>query len=218
MFTDLNLQLLAEAEAEATNAGADGGAEKAGQANGSQDAGINMEEADRIAQARSERAARAAVNSYFKQQGLSEQEAQQAFEAYKAQKAKQEEADRNNLTALQQKLAGYEQRESQAMQLANKRLVRAEAMVQAMSLNIRADRVEHAIRLADLSQIEVDENGHPDEAAIQDALKRVTQEIPELLTNGASDDNRAGFKLGGPGQNKQTSANEALAKIFGNTK
>lgn len=216
MIENLNLQLLAEAEenAAAEEASADGGAEDAGQANDGQDVGINQEEADRIAQARSERAAKAAVTSYFKQQGLSEQEAQQAFEAYKQQKAQQAEAERNDLQALQQKLAGYEQQESQAMQLANKRLVRAEAMVQAMSLNIRPDRVEHAIRLADLTQVEIDENGRPDEAAIQAALQTVTREIPELLTRSADD--RQGFKLGGPGQNKQTSANDALAKIFGN--
>lgn len=217
MFKNLNLQLLSEAEDAAAEAGADGGAEEAGAADGSQNAGVNTEEMKRIAQERTARAEKAALKSYLKQQGLSEKEAQEAFEAFKTQKAEAEEAERNDLTTLQQKLSQYEQGTDERVTLANRRLIRAEAMVQAMGLDIRADRVEHAIRLADLSNVEIDENGRPDEAAIQEALKKVTQEIPELLSTYGKAEDRAGFKLGGPGASNEKSTNEALAKIFGNS-
>lgn len=165
------------------------GSDNAGTADGSQ-AGVNTEEADRIAQQRAERASKAAVKSYFKQQGLSEEEAQQAFEVYKAQKAQQEEADRNNLTALQQKLDGYEIGDSEALKKANFRLIRAEAKIQAVNLNVRSDLVDYLIRLSDLSQVEVDEQGNPDKAAIQEALQVVIRDFPELQTKNENDENR----------------------------
>lgn len=222
MLEKINLQYLADgagdpsAEAD-INAGADSGEKDAGTADGGQNAGINTEEADRIAAARSERAAKAAVTSYFKQKGMTEAEAEEAFAAYKAAKAEQEEADRNNLQALQQKLQGYEAKESEAMRLANARLIRAEAMVQATGLNVKADRIDYLIRLADLTQVDVDEHGNADGAAIRLALEDVLKDVPELKSTSGDEDDRPGFKVGSPGQQKPNASSDQLAAIFGNT-
>ena len=205
ILRNINLQLLADGTGvpgaeDADEAGEDGPANEAGMEDSSQSTGVDTSKADRIAKARAERAARAAVTSYFKQQGMTTEEAQEAFNAYKKAKAEQEEEDRNNLQALQQKLEGYEAKESEAIKNANRRLVRAEAMVQATGLNVNPDRIDYLIRLADLTQIEVDEHGNADGAAIRVALEEVLTDIPELKNKSADEDTRPGFKVGSPGQ------------------
>ena len=175
---------------------------------------VNTEEAERIAQERSSRAERAALKSYFKQQGLTEQEAQQALEDFKTKREAEEAAKRNDLVHLQDKVAAFEKQESEQMRMANLRLIRSEAMVQAMGLNIRPDRVDYAIRLADLSKVAVDEQGNPDEAAIREALTQVTKDLPELTNQ--KDETQSGFKLGAPGQQTDKGTlNSKLASIFG---
>lgn len=177
---------------------------------------VNTEEAERIAQERSSRAERAALKSYFKQQGLTEQEAQQALEDFKTKREAEEEANRNNLAHLQNKVAAFEKQEAEQMRMANLRLIRSEAMVQAMGLNIRPDRVNYAIRLADLSGVTVDEQGNPDETAIREALGQVIKDLPELTNQ--KEEAQSGFKLGAPGQQADQGAlNSKLASIFGVT-
>lgn len=202
------------------NSGADEQAkevDKAQQADVSQKDGINTEEADRISAERAERASKAAVADYFRQQGLTESEVTEALEAYNAQKAAKREAEKNDLKALQDRVAGYEKQESETIRLANRRLVRAEAMTQAVGLGIRSDRVDHAIRLADLSQVEIDDQGHVDEASVRSALEKVLTEIPELKVTNSDDEGAHGFKVGSPGQKQVPGTSERIASIFGNT-
>lgn len=216
----INLQSLGpgisgtEEEAKATpNAGqenADATAAEAGNAKN-----IDPAELERIGGERAGRAERNALTSYLKQQGLSEEEAAQAFEAFKSQKSQAAEAERQNLTAMQQKVEAYERQETERLKMANFRLVRAEAMTQAVTLNVRPDRVDYALRLADLSQVEVDENGIPDAAAVREAIEKVTQDLPELLKSETAED-KAGFHVGGPGQQTAPDINDQLSKIFGN--
>lgn len=80
-----------------------------------QPGGYSYAQAEEIATARAQKAERAALASYFKQQGMSEDEVTKAIAAYKAaQKAK--EPDVATLTRerdeAQTKLAAYEQREA----------------------------------------------------------------------------------------------------------
>ncbi len=222
MLGKINLQYLADgagdpsAEAD-INAGADSGEKDAGTADGGQIAGINTEELERIVEARKERAVNSVLNSYFRQNELTEEEAKEAIATYKKAKAEQEEADRNNLQALQQKLQGYEAKESEAMRLANARLIRAEAMVQATGLGVKPERVNPLIRIADLTQVGVDENGNADGAAIRLALEEALKIVPELKSTSSDEDDRPGFKVGSPGQQKSNASSDQLAAIFGNT-
>ena len=63
---------------------------------------------------------------------------------------------------------------------ANQRAINAEARVTASTLGIKAERIPYALRLADLSGVEVDENGEPDAAAVKSALQAVLKNVPEL--------------------------------------
>lgn len=97
MVKRFDLQLFAD--------GGEGGASGAGSAgsgNGNQgNAGkgsYSFEQAEEIADARAERASKAALKSYFQQQGMSEQEVEQALADYKANKEK----SKPNITAIEQ--------------------------------------------------------------------------------------------------------------------
>lgn len=86
-----NLQLFdgegAGSGAQSANTGnGNGNQNNAGSNNGG---GFSFEQAEEIANARAERAEKAALSSYFKQQGMSEEEVTQALKDYKANKEKQ---------------------------------------------------------------------------------------------------------------------------------
>lgn len=181
-----------------------------------QKVGIDMEEAARIAGERSERAERAALAAYYRKQGLTEEEVTQAIEAFKTDKAARLEAEKNDLTALQRRVEEYERKESEILRKANRRLVRVEAKEQAIALGVRVDRSDYAIRLADLSKVEVDENGQVDETAVREALEQILNDFPELKVASSSEDGH-GFKLGSPGQKQQLGTSKQIASIFGNT-
>lgn len=64
--------------------GGEGGAGGSGNKGGTS---YSYEQAEQIADARAEKASKAALTNYFKQQGMSEEEAQEAFKDFKAKKA-----------------------------------------------------------------------------------------------------------------------------------
>lgn len=175
---------------------------------------VDPAEVERIANERSERATRAALRSYFQQQGLTEEQAAEAITQYRAAQEQRAAEERNNLQALQQKLDTYEKGEAELFRRANARLIRADAVLMAGKLGIRPDRIDAAIRVANLSGVTVDEQGAVDETALKTALEEVTKQLPEFLTK--SDEGATGFKLGAPGQSNSSASGDALAKIFGN--
>lgn len=102
----------------------------------------------------------------------------------KAWEAKQEEETKRAQMSAEEKLkadlSAAEQRGKQALQEADNRVVRAESRVVAVALGIKPERVSAALKLADLSQVTVDETGEPDGAAIKAALEAVLTDLPEL--------------------------------------
>lgn len=69
---------------------ADGGEEGTGTTGTERhETGYSFEQAEEIATARAERATKAALQSYFRQQGMTEEEAQEAFKDYKNKKEAQ---------------------------------------------------------------------------------------------------------------------------------
>lgn len=70
-------------------AGNGGQAENAGNNGGNNGGSYSFQQAEEIANARASRAEKAALASYFRQQGLSEEQVNQAIAAYKAQQAAQ---------------------------------------------------------------------------------------------------------------------------------
>lgn len=88
MYQKMNLQLFADGGE--GGSGDQGG--KAGSGNGGQKhagATYSFEQAEEIANARAERATKAALSSYFKQQGMSEEEVKAALADYRVNKEKQ---------------------------------------------------------------------------------------------------------------------------------
>src|SRR5690606_23777823 len=90
-------------------------------------------------------------------------------------KAQMTEAER-----LKAETEEAERRAKEAEAAANRRLVQAEARVQAAALGIPIERIARAIKLADLSEVEVSDSGEPDAKAVRAAIEAVLEEIPEL--------------------------------------
>lgn len=76
--------------AQGGNAGNGNGGQNSGGNNGGQGGSFSFAQAEEIANARAQRAEKAALSSYFKQQGMSEQEIEQAIADYKKNKAAQQ--------------------------------------------------------------------------------------------------------------------------------
>lgn len=86
MYKKINLQLFADGGEGGT--GAQGEAAGAGTGTGAQNGTYTYQQAEEIATARADRAEKAALKSFFQQQGMSESEVQQAMADYKANKEK----------------------------------------------------------------------------------------------------------------------------------
>lgn len=100
---------------------------------------------------------------------------------------------------------------------ANQKLVQAEAKAVALTLGVKADRVAYAVRMADLSKIDVDDELGVDSEAVKKAMEQVLKDIPELKP---TEDQKkgSGFKIGADGdqsgQDKKTSLKDAVAAHY----
>lgn len=70
------------------------------------------------------------------------------------------------------------------VQAANDRAVRAETKAIAAELGVKPERIQYAVKLCDLSDIDVSDDGEPDSAAIKVQLEAVTKDMPELIGGG----------------------------------
>ncbi|MBQ9165653.1 MAG: hypothetical protein IJX71_01800 [Oscillospiraceae bacterium] len=123
------------------------------------------------------------LKGYFKQQGITGEEAAQAIAAFKAEKAK----NTPDLAALQQ-----ENQQLRAQMLQNR--IQNEAMNQARSLGVAPETVPYLIRLADLSAASNDQ-GEINAEAITTALSQVLEDLPQLKAR--KDDSRGFVPVGG---------------------
>lgn len=80
---------------------------------------------------------------------------------------------------LQAEKAEAEKKSAEVMTKANRALVTAEAKGVAAELGVKPERLAHAVRLAELAEVEV-QDGEVDTAAIKVAMKKVLEELPEL--------------------------------------
>lgn len=142
------------------------------------------------------------LKNYFKQQGLSQEEAKQAIEAFKAEKAK----NQPDLSALQLQA-------QQAQAAALQAEMEKEAVLMAAEIGVELKTVSYLMKLADTK--EVIKDGKIDQEKLKGALNKVLEDVPQLKaqTNGAA--GGSGFKFGasGGGDNKVTE--EQLKAAFG---
>nr|DAU31669.1 MAG TPA: hypothetical protein [Caudoviricetes sp.] len=146
-----------------------------------------------------------ALKAYFKQQGLSQQEAEQAMAAFKAEKAK----NQPDVGALQTQAA-------QAQQAAQRAQVEAAATMAAVALGIEAKSIPYVLKMADLGQA-MGQDGKINTETVNNALKKVLEDVPALKPQAAGS---TGFvQVGAPGgSSTQQSQEEQLDAIFGNKK
>lgn len=144
------------------------------------------------------------LKGYFKQQGLSQQEAEQAIAVFKQQKA----ANQPDVNAMQTQL-------TQAQVAMQQAQVQSAATMAAVSLGIDAKTIPYVLKMADLSQA-VGQDGKINEETIKNALNKVLEDVPALKPQAAGSTGFVQVGAGGSGQSAQTSAaDEALKKAFG---
>lgn len=143
-----------------------------------------------------------ALKAYFKQQGLSQEEAEQAMTAFKQQKA----AQRPDVGAIQTQLA-------QAQTAAQQAIIDKEAILAAIGLGLDAKTIPYVLKMADLSQV-MGQDGKINEETLKTALNKVLEDVPALKPRASG---TTGFvqvgASGGTGQ--QATTDDALKKAFG---
>lgn len=143
-----------------------------------------------------------ALKAYFKQQGLSQEEAEQAMTAFKQKKAE----NTPDVNALNAQLKNA----NMALQKAQ---IEQEATLVSLGLGLDAKTIPYVIKMADLSQVMKDD-GKIDNETLTNALKKVLEDIPGLKPQAT---NSTGFqKVGATGtQSNQTASDDALKAAFG---
>lgn len=137
------------------------------------------------------------LKSYFKQQGLSQEELNQAITAFKAEKA------RNNPDAsvLQTQL-------TQMQAMAEKAEIEKAATLEAVGLGIDAKTLPYVLKMADLSNVK-GQDGKVNQEAVKNALNKVLEDVPQLKPVAASNQ---GFQIGGGTGGQNNKPDEAALK------
>lgn len=144
-----------------------------------------------------------ALKAYFKQQGLSQQEAEQAMSAFKAEKAK----NQPDVDAIQAQLT-QAQVQIQQSQIENT------AMLEAVGMGIDAKTIPYLLKMADFSQA-AGQDGKINNEAVRNALNKVIEDVPQLKSK---QQDGAGFRQiggtsGGGSQNQPD--DKEIRRAFG---
>lgn len=113
----------------------------------------SQEEAERIAAQREERARRAALKSFFEQQGYTQEEVEELLKKDKERREK----EKTDLEREKEAREKAEKEKEEAIAMANARIARTEFKIAAQAAGVPADRLEAAVKLADLSELVPDE-------------------------------------------------------------
>lgn len=133
-----------------------------------------------------------ALKSYFRQQGLTQEEAEKAMSAFKAEKAK-----KTPDAAMLQSQIAQEKANAQKAQVENA------TILAAVSLGLDAKTIPYVLKMADLSNV-TDKDGKINEESVKTAINKVLEDVPQLKP--AAEGNR-GFQIGGGAQNPQQQNN-----------
>ena len=138
------------------------------------------------------------LKSYFKQQGLSQEEMSQAIQAFKAQKA----ANQPDVGALQTQAA-------QAQAAAQKAQLENVAIMAAVGLGVDAKTIPYLIKMTDFGQA-VGQDGKINEETVSNALKKTLEDVPGLKP---AQSRQGGFvQMGASGSGNQTQTDDAALK------
>lgn len=143
----------------------------------------------------------AILKSYFKQQGMSEEEMTAAISAYKEQKAK----NTPDIGEIQSQL-------SQAQNAALQAEIQRVGTLEAISMGIDVKTVPYVLKMADMSGVTA-EDGKINQESLKNAISKVLEDVPQLKPQQSG---TGGIKFGADGSSGNKSAdNEALKAAFG---
>ena len=111
---------------------------------------------------------------------------------------KAKEAEMTEAEKLKAAKDAAEKEKSDILSKANQRAVTSEAKVIASDLGVKADKLAFVMKLADLTDISVDDSGEPDAKAIRAALEAVKASVPELFGQGGTGKSGGDFTGGNP--------------------
>lgn len=146
------------------------------------------------------------LKNYFKEQGLSKEEAESAINAFKEQKRAKEP----DLDKMQQQI-------QQAQTAAKEAMVEKEGILLGIEMGLEAKTVPYALKLADISEV-VGEDGKVDQEALKKAINQVLEDVPALKPDKKESTGIHKLGSGGSGAGEQGDQNSVLAGIFGNAK
>lgn len=95
----------------------------------------------------------------------------------------EDEKKREQMTTeerLKTEKADAEKKANEAVEAANKKIVTAEAKAAAIELGVKPEKVKYLLKLADLNDIDIDDEGEVDAKTLQAALNEVLNDMPEL--------------------------------------
>lgn len=144
------------------------------------------------------------LKSYFKQQGLSEDEMKQAINSFKETKAK----NTPDVSALQNDLTAEKSARLQAE-------INQSATLEAIKQGIDVKSIPYVLKMADFKAV-TDADGKVNADKLTKAIKTVLDDIPALKGVSQSGDNNGGIqKIGGDGDGSDKVTEDTLRGIFG---
>lgn len=142
------------------------------------------------------------LKSYFKQQGLSQEEMNQAITSFKQQKA----ANQPDVGVLQTQA-------KEAQRQAQQAVIERDAYLLSAELGVDLKTMPYLLKMADLAEV-VGEDGKVVQDKLKEALNKVLEALPQLKQQ--QQQVQSGFKIGAAGgEQTQSSVDEQLDRIFG---
>ncbi|MDO5402974.1 MAG: hypothetical protein Q4F11_06000 [Eubacteriales bacterium] len=140
------------------------------------------------------------LKGYFKQQGLSKEEADQAMAQFKAEKAK----NQPDVNAIQTQL-------NESNKIIQQMTIEREATTVALELGLDSKTIPYVLKLANFSGA-MGEDGKINAESLKNALNKVLEDVPQLKP---IQQESGGFKIGGQGNNQGNATEEQLKAAFG---
>lgn len=136
------------------------------------------------------------LQSYFKQQGMSEDEVSEAIKAYKAQR----DANKPDVD----KLSGDLEKANKAV---TGERIRNAALMMTDDLGVNVKTMGYIIKMADLSAV-TDKDGNVDNEKLKAALNKVLEDLPQLKPTNAG---KGGFRKIGADGGQEKGNNDPLS-------
>lgn len=148
---------------------------------------------------------RTILKNYFKEQGLSKEEAEEAISAFKQQR-KENEPD----------VEGMQQQLFQAQNMAQNAMIEKEGILLGVEMGLDAKSVPYILKMADKSQA-VGKDGKVDLEALKKAMNQVLEDIPALKPDKKEISGIQKIGSDGSGSGQQSDQSGIIAGIFGNS-